>query len=149
MRLTTSGSVSPLKAHSSEMMTIFGWVLRAHSRAKCEGPLPMSLIKYQYLIAEALSVSMFPISWEYTLEAVSNPNVVWRNLCLMLPSRVAGTTHILVMMLFWTKYSVNLAPSVNVRVAPTSTKPVIPSLLQDSATIGNYSAASISNDLPK
>jgi hypothetical protein len=30
-------------------------------------------MKYQYLTAEALSVSMLPISYEYTLDAVSKP----------------------------------------------------------------------------
>jgi len=38
----------------------------------------MSLIKYQYLIADALSVSMLPISWEYTFAAVSKPREHWK-----------------------------------------------------------------------
>ena len=57
---------------------MLGEVLKAHSAAKCDGSLPISLMKYQYLMAEALSVSMFPISCEYTLEAVSKPIAVWK-----------------------------------------------------------------------
>lgn len=45
----------------------------AHSNAKCDGSLPISLMKYQYLMAEAESVNMLPISYEYTFEAVSKP----------------------------------------------------------------------------
>jgi hypothetical protein len=30
-------------------------------------------MKYQYFDAEALSVSILPINYEYTLDAVSNP----------------------------------------------------------------------------
>ena len=74
--LTMSGRVSPLYEDSSEMIVRFGWVLSAHSMAKWEGSFPINLIKYQYLEAEALSVSMFPINWEYTFEAVSNPSEV-------------------------------------------------------------------------
>lgn len=58
--LTISTKVSLLNAHSSEIMTTLGWVYKAHSRAKWEGSLPINLMKYQYFIAEALSVSIFP-----------------------------------------------------------------------------------------
>ena len=62
--LTISFKVSLRLLHSSDTITMLGDVLRAHSNAKCDGSYPISLIKYQYLTAEALSVSMFPISWE-------------------------------------------------------------------------------------
>jgi len=50
--------------HSSETITILGDVLSAHSSAKWDDSLPMTLIKYQYLTAEALSVSMLPTNYE-------------------------------------------------------------------------------------
>jgi len=59
-----SGKVSPRLAASSDIITIFGYVYKAHSRARWEGSFPISLMKYQYFVAEALSVSILPISWE-------------------------------------------------------------------------------------
>ena len=61
---TISGRVSPLYEDSSEIIVRLGWVLRAHSIAKWDGSFPINLIKYQYLLADALSVSIFPISYE-------------------------------------------------------------------------------------
>jgi len=77
---------------SSETMTMLGQVLRAHSRARWEGSLPISLMKYQYLTAEALSVNMLPISCEYTFEALSKPIAELMYLWWMLPSTVPGIT---------------------------------------------------------
>jgi hypothetical protein len=56
--------------------------------------------------------------------------------CLIFPSRVAGMTAMFVFMLFYMKYSVSLAPSVSVCVAPTRTNPVMLFFWQDSATTG-------------
>jgi hypothetical protein len=57
-------------------------------------------MKYQYLDAEALSVSILPINWEYTFEAVSNPSADWIYVWRIFPSRVAGITTTLVFTLF-------------------------------------------------
>lgn len=69
--------------------------------------------------------------------------------CLIFPSRVAGMTAMFVFMLFEMKYSVSLAPSVSVCVAPTRTNPVILFLRQESATTGNKDYSSLSRDLPR
>jgi hypothetical protein len=73
MWLTISLIVSRLSLHSSDTITIFGEVFRAHSSAKWDDSFPITLMKYQYLTAEALSVSMLPTNCEYTFDAVSKP----------------------------------------------------------------------------
>jgi len=52
---------------------MFGDVFNAHSSARCDDSFPMTRMKYQYFTADALSVSIFPTSYEYTFEAVSKP----------------------------------------------------------------------------
>ncbi len=81
----------------------FGWVYKAHSKTKCDGSLPISLIKYQYFLAEAASVILFPINYEYNLDAVSNPIV--DSICedLIFPSIVAGT---LILLKFYKKFKI-------------------------------------------
>jgi hypothetical protein len=69
--------------------------------------------------------------------------------CLIFPSRVAGMTAMFVFMLFYMKYSVSLAPSVSVCVAPTRTNPVMLFFWQDSATTGKRDYSSLSWDLPR
>lgn len=51
-------------------------------------------MKYQYLTAEAASIILFPISYEYTLEAVSNPTTASNMWWPMLLSIVEGITMI-------------------------------------------------------
>lgn len=79
IRLIMSANVSLLSSDASEIITMLGHVLSAHSIARWEASLPMSLIKYQYFTADALSVNIFPINCEYTLDAVSKPIDVWIN----------------------------------------------------------------------
>lgn len=54
-------------------------------------------MKYQYLVADAASIIMFPISYEYSLEAVSKPIIVSNILCPTLLSMEAGITITLVL----------------------------------------------------
>ena len=59
---TTSFKCHPLARISSDIKVILGWVYMAHSKTKWEGSLPINLMKYQYLTAEAASIILFPIN---------------------------------------------------------------------------------------
>lgn len=50
----------------------------AHSRVRCDGSLPMSLMKYQYLVLEEASIIRFEINVEYMWEDVLKPTATSR-----------------------------------------------------------------------
>mmetsp|Transcript_13318 Transcript_13318/g.26303 ORF Transcript_13318/g.26303 Transcript_13318/m.26303 type:complete len:217 (+) Transcript_13318:1958-2608(+) len=61
MSCTMCTSVLSAAPYSSAMITKLGCVWRAHSITSCEGSLPISRMKCQYLGIDAASVRMLPI----------------------------------------------------------------------------------------
>ena len=97
---------------SSEIKHTFGCVCNAHSRAMWLAERPISLMKCQYFFAELASLSIFPISSEYVLQAVSKPKLV--SICSFLrsPSIVFGTPITLVDIPAFTNVSASKAAFV-------------------------------------
>ena len=79
-----------LAATSSPIRQMLGCVSRAHSSATWLALLPITLMKCQYFLAEFASLSILPISSEYVLVAVSNPNEASISSFLRSPSIVFG-----------------------------------------------------------
>lgn len=98
---------------------MLGQVCSALFTTKWEGLLLMSLMKYQHLHAEALSVSMLPINYGFTFDSVSKPIEVWMYLWLILLSTLQWTTIPLYVILFFIKKRVSFTASDNFFSPPT------------------------------
>ena len=101
--LTTSYKVKPLSLISSLISTTLGWVYNAHSNTRWDGSLPINLMKYQYLTADAASIIILPISYEYVLAALSNPTIPSSKGWPILLSTVHGTAITLVFKFYFKK----------------------------------------------
>ena len=100
-------------------------------------------MKCQYFLAEFASRSMFPISSEYVLQAVSKPNEVSMYSFLRSPSIVLGQPITRVGTLFATKYSASKAAFVLESSPPMITIASRPSFLAVSAEALYCSSVSI------
>ena len=124
------------------MRHTLGCVSRAHSRAMWEALLPISLMKCQYFLALFASLSIFPISSEYVLVAVSKPKEISISSFFKSPSIVFGHPITCTPVSCALKYSARTAALVLESSPPMMVMAVMPCFLHTAAAFSNCSVVS-------